>query len=244
MPKRKYGTTKYYPRKRSRYPSAAKKYNNHKYNYKFHKSIQPIKSVTNWYPVKNTGNSYMPLVFQTKLIYNLNADVTMGAGNYWKNVYRGNSIYDPDFTGVGTTVLGHAELSAIYGRYRVTGSRITVTYCSKTSAGGGVTLITYPTRTDPSASGITTVTNHPNKAEKSADNDGQPAQVQSYCSTRAMCATSSGDDFGFGTTMGTNPSTVWYWDVMAIGTLNDTGRVRLCIEYFVTLYDLQPTIPS
>lgn len=32
---------------------------------------------------------------------------------------RLNSIYDPDFSGAGTSAAGYAEASAIYGRYRV-----------------------------------------------------------------------------------------------------------------------------
>lgn len=35
------------------------------------------------------------------------------------NTYRANSLYDPDFTGVGTTASGYATMSGVYNKYRV-----------------------------------------------------------------------------------------------------------------------------
>lgn len=45
-----------------------------------------------------------------------------------KNVFRMNSIHDPDSTGVGHQALYHDQLSAIYGHYVVIGSKLTARF--------------------------------------------------------------------------------------------------------------------
>lgn len=52
----------------------------------------------------------------------LDASVPVAANN----VFRANSIFDPDQTGIGTQPYGHDQYAAIYGRYRVKAAYITV----------------------------------------------------------------------------------------------------------------------
>lgn len=51
--------------------------------------------------------------------------VTSG-GATQNRVYRCNSVYDPDFTGPGTTALNFSQMSALYDHWTVIGSKITV----------------------------------------------------------------------------------------------------------------------
>jgi hypothetical protein len=44
--------------------------------------------------------------------------------------FRLNSVYDPDLTGVGKTVSGYREASALYGRFRVLSAQVEVTFMS------------------------------------------------------------------------------------------------------------------
>lgn len=44
------------------------------------------------------------------------------------NQYRMNSIFDPDYTGVGHQPLGHDEFAYFYNRYRVLAAKIRVTF--------------------------------------------------------------------------------------------------------------------
>jgi len=47
-----------------------------------------------------------------------------GAGAIYQ--FRLNSLYDPDYTGVGTTAAGYTALSAMYGYFRVVSARVIV----------------------------------------------------------------------------------------------------------------------
>ena len=49
--------------------------------------------------------------------------------------YALNSIWDPDFSGTGRTVVGHSQLAAIYSRYLVTGAKIYVSFLNPGSPG-------------------------------------------------------------------------------------------------------------
>jgi len=53
---------------------------------------------------------------------------TPAANSLAVNVFRLNSVYDPDFTGVGSSVAGYSQMAAMYGRYRVLGARFTVSW--------------------------------------------------------------------------------------------------------------------
>ncbi len=68
------------------------------------------------------------LAYHTRL--NL-TEAAAGTGAY--NTFRLTSIYDPDFTGVGTTALGYTTKSGFYGRYRVLKVRYSVLFYSNIS---------------------------------------------------------------------------------------------------------------
>lgn len=73
-----------------------------------------------WYPFGSMRKA--------RLVYvdNVTIDVP-STGLYTFHSFRVNSIYDPDSTGFGHQPYGHDELAKLYKRYRVTGSKITVT---------------------------------------------------------------------------------------------------------------------
>jgi len=55
----------------------------------------------------------------------VNLDATAGA--LAKQVFRANSLFDPDYTGTGHQPMGHDEMNAVYGHYLVLRSEIRVT---------------------------------------------------------------------------------------------------------------------
>jgi len=56
----------------------------------------------------------------------VNLDPSAGAAS--TQVFRANSLYDPDLTGVGHQPMGRDSLAAAYGHYLVTSAKITVSH--------------------------------------------------------------------------------------------------------------------
>ncbi len=151
----------------------------------------------------------------------------------WQS-FRGNSVYDPDFSGAGSTAFSYTQASAIYNRYRVLGSRITV---EATNTG------TVPLR----FSIIAAIVNSPPTA---TNVPGQRHVAQGIVGTTgtvgwkhtAMARTSaifgvpeaqvlSEDDFAG--VVGGNPNNVWYWHVVMYnpGAAAGSCSISIRIEY-------------
>jgi hypothetical protein len=62
------------------------------------------------------------------MFYNTVLALAPAAGGVAANVFRLNSVFDPDFTGVGSSVVAYTQLSALYGRYRVMAAKVFVEY--------------------------------------------------------------------------------------------------------------------
>jgi hypothetical protein len=79
-----------------------------------------------------TGFVVQPTIFPSEkrgvLTYATVVAVGPPAGGISDQVFRLNSIYDPDYTGGGSTVLGYSQAAALYQRYRVLSARATVTW--------------------------------------------------------------------------------------------------------------------
>ncbi len=63
------------------------------------------------------------------------SNLAAGVGSY---SYRLNSIYDPNFTGTGTTANGYSQLAQLYDRYRVLSVSISLDWMCNTGTGGEV----------------------------------------------------------------------------------------------------------
>jgi hypothetical protein len=76
----------------------------------------------------------MPERFSTSLKYSqLLAITTAGVGVPGYQVFRMNSIYDPDLSGVGHQPLGHDELIQFYNKYVVKAITWSVTYSNQST---------------------------------------------------------------------------------------------------------------
>lgn len=54
--------------------------------------------------------------------------ISAATGSLASRIYRANSLYDPDYTGTGHQPMRFDQLSALFARYIVLGSKITVTW--------------------------------------------------------------------------------------------------------------------
>lgn len=68
----------------------------------------------------------MPDRFNTSLIYSDTITIDPAAGALGSHLFRLNSLYDPDFTGIGHQPRGFDQMMAFYQKYRVYGCKIDV----------------------------------------------------------------------------------------------------------------------
>lgn len=191
-------------------------------------------------PLKNFGTQYMPNQFMTRFVYTIDFGMTIGAGSITgTSLFRGNSIYDPDYSGVGTRAMGASEMSSIYDNYRVISSRITCAVSGKTVS-NPIRFTVYPTR-DTAAPTQAIALSHPNAVRCHIAEALECRQVQNYCRTNVLYAVKKLDDVAFGSAMNANPTNAWYWAVMATGSQDDQVSVCCTIEYYTILYNLKTT---
>ncbi len=69
----------------------------------------------------------LPPMFRGKMFYSTTGTMAPGAGALATNVFRLNSVYDPDMTNVGTSVAGYSALTGLYNRYRVLNAKVHLT---------------------------------------------------------------------------------------------------------------------
>lgn len=80
-------------------------------------AVQPRPVLARAYPQTPTG---LPARLRVRMGYADAKQLTSGASTVSTNIYRLNSVYDPDYSGVGAQAIGYDQYSALYGRYLVT----------------------------------------------------------------------------------------------------------------------------
>lgn len=74
-----------------------------------------------------------PRSYYTKLVYY--QTLTFNSAAIQQNIFRANSIFDPDYTGVGAQPMWHDEFALLYNRYTVYASKITASFIQKSGSG-------------------------------------------------------------------------------------------------------------
>lgn len=78
-------------------------------------------------PLAGPVNGF-PEVLRTTLRYQDNYTLTSSSGSAAQNIFRLNSLFDPDYTGAGHQPLYFDQIAAIYGNYRVRYARMDVLF--------------------------------------------------------------------------------------------------------------------
>lgn len=99
---------------------------------------------------KMTGVNSSPTLFPDKyvgtMVYATSGSITLPASAVGSTVFRMNSVYDPDFSGVGTTVQAYTQAAALYGRYRVMHAQIELEFLN--TSGNPITVFAVLTPTN------------------------------------------------------------------------------------------------
>jgi len=108
-------------------------------------ATNPIRTI--WpYMGKGLGQAYDPFPSQIKCIMRYSQVVTLNPGYALiaRQVFRCNSIYDPDYSGLGHQPYGHDQYQSLYNQYQVLESVITMTPVSNVAGMFGIAQTVNP----------------------------------------------------------------------------------------------------
>lgn len=200
-----------------------------------------FKAVDNY----NVKPEPFPRVLLTRIKY-----ATSGALNATlldtavSNAFRANSIYDPDFTGTGQSVVGLTVLSGIYGRYMVMGAKVTLTFNDPEVDGSRVG---YRLRTAQngatSLSTLTQLMQQPMTYISGINNSGsQKKSFQFYITPWSLEGISKLEylvnSIKYSSATNNNPTSPVYFDIFHINS-NGACTINYAIKivYYVKFYD-------
>jgi hypothetical protein len=159
---------------------------------------------------------------------------TSGAVQTW--LFRGNSVFDPDYTFTGHQPVGFDEYAAFYQHYIVRRSRIVVYVSSLTAAVPQVCVVRPVTE-------IVAATDYKEQVEatmssyKVIPTTSIPVQtIENVASTSKLFEAQLSSDQDFGALVTTNPAKVWYWQIVtepANGASTTVLALTVVIEYDV-----------
>lgn len=202
----------------------------------------------------NKLRTMVPRSFYTKLVYTTKFSLTEITGIIFENHYRGNNIYDPDYTGVGHQPRGFDQLSDNYNKYVVLGSSCELIGVSGASGDAGVIEVSLMPVVSPS-----TLSNRdpeylaemPGSQMMVIAPGGEKQIISAYQSTANVKGVSRRtiltDDTFEGTVAGSGPNNAWYWQINAqVADENTTMDAFLYVKlvYYVKLLEPKEVVNS
>lgn len=187
----------------------------------------------------------------TKLKYvdHFNTTYTSGVGFVYS--YRGNSLFDPDFTGTGHQPYGFDQLSALYHSYRVYGSKIRVGAMQWRSAGHTtgaepetfMDIGVFPyTQSSPPFTGFHQMKEVPYfkfRQQASALAKGSGVIMKSFGSTTKVCGEPSSKvkyEDGYAADVTANPAIPWFWHIIVDESTDQGNSIRIEFDVDLTYY--------
>lgn len=161
-------------------------------------------------------------------------------GTYYKsNVFRGNSLYDPDETGVGVQPYGYDQLTAIFDyKYRVYASKIRVTFYLEEACYDALIGV-YANKGefsyhDPAdlmvAKGVRS------RHISSQEGITWKNTIKAYSTTKAQLPVIASDS-DTTASVGANPAMTWKW-IVFVNTANEAQEVSIKADVKITYYAL------
>lgn len=190
----------------------------------------------------------IPDRIQVKMKYTQNVNLVDNVGGVdtlW--TLRGNSLWDPDFTGTGGQPMGRDQWNNFYQQYRVNASKLKVQLLNNNSsiATGNCFAAIFPVAPDPPSSTEMTAYQRSERPYTRSrvlptSGSGRPIYLSSYMSTKKIYGLKSVSySPAYSQVMGGNPSSEWYWGIQITNLNGDIHNViaLITITYYVELFD-------
>lgn len=172
-----------------------------------------------------------PDVMHTSLKFTTHINFTQIAN---VQTFRGNSVFDPDFTGFGEQPMFYDQYTAIYERYLVTSSSVEVLGMN-TSNSQAAELALYPSTSSVLPSGNPTIIksyNHAKFRQVQEQRGGGRVKMFSRMSTKKIRGESLLDD-SFGALTSASPTRQWFWHL--VGAAGDLTTNVISVTLIITV---------
>lgn len=190
----------------------------------------------------------VPDIVRTKLYYTMTALFGSTAGGTVNSqVFRGNSIFDPDFSGAGVQPTGFDQWATMYNTYRVHASEIAVAPIMDSTNGAAFRVAVYPSNASAGATLLNDSISLP-YCKAALVSLGRPLiplkglrhdtnVIKNYMSTQKILGvTSIQQDSTLAASIAANPAGVWYWVVDFDGQMDSTANYRPNAQITLTYY--------
>lgn len=157
--------------------------------------------------------------------------------------YRGNSLFDPNLTGVGHQPMYFDQYALIYEKYRVMGAKISIRAINGTSSVAQYLILEAGTDQNLSNNVTRLLEQSRSSISRIVPAYSQsPTYIKRYTSTRKACGLTKSQiydaDFGADTTG--SPQQLWYFNIIAaaIDSLSPADLyLMVSITYYCQFYD-------
>jgi len=186
-----------------------------------------------------------PSVMRTSLRYCDNFSLSSASGGVGSNIFRMNSLFDPDYTRTGHQPLYYDQFTPVYGRYRVLYSKLNVSFVPLSDDSDAATSGPWIVGVTGNSNGVfstsATVLSEQNKTFTRLlprDKAALPVDLTLTYSPKRDLGVDPEDDTVTASTSG-NPSSVW-WGNVFVSDLNGSGTttviVKITMEFEVEFY--------
>jgi hypothetical protein len=178
----------------------------------------------------------IPPSIKVKLRYTSSYTHTHTTGTMQSWAFRGNSVYDPDYTYTGHQPVGFDELSAFYDHYRVTSSHMEA-FCSSLTANVPIAVVVFPSRALSGQSDYLASLESTRSAYHVLSTNSIPVViVKNSATTQSLFQGQDVTDQDFGSACTTNPSKPWYWTITT-NSANGASTSSVALTVVIT-YDV------
>jgi len=200
------------------------------------KSLSPGSAGPSTTVTSSTGG--FPSRMRVKLVYS-QYNPESASASVVSQIFRGNSVYDPDQTGTGGQPYNFDDFAIEYKRYRVRACTIHVEFVCHTAGGRGATVVVVPTN---SSTAFTSVYDamaapHAKSALLTGLGNGTKTRVTMRRTTKQVLGEDWGDRFEALVTA--DPADPWYYQILVFSndastTLGVTVLAKLTydVEFF------------
>jgi hypothetical protein len=177
---------------------------------------------------------------RVKLVYAQSNAQSTTTTSIATQVFRANSVFDPDLTGTGAQPYNFDDFAIEYLRYRVRACKIHVQIINGTNLARGLTTVLAPTNV---STAFTTIedamsTPHAKWTQTTGIGNGVKANLSLHRTTRQVLGEDWGDRFEALVT--TNPGDPWYYQICSRsndGATSSSFHIESRLIYDVEFFD-------